>query len=121
MLTFGQQHDIARDKVLREELLLLSLPHHAGIRRQQALERRRGLLRLVFLPEAKGTIDQVDQNGIKLGPNGLLCQLVTQYMTWFRHEGILLGSPLLDPGFDPIGTPEIDEQLFQWHPTFGGT
>ena len=66
-------------------------------------------------------IEGVPVNGIKLGPNGLLCQLVTQYMTWFRHEGILLGSPLLDPGFDPIGTPEIDEQLFQWHPTFGGT
>ncbi len=43
----------------------------------------------------------------------LLCQLFTQYITWFRHEEILLGSPLLDTGFDPIGTPEIDEQLFQ--------
>ena len=62
-----------------------------------------------------------NQNGIQLGSNGLLYQLVTQYLTWFRHEGILLGAPLLDPGFDPIGTPEIDEQLFQWHPTFGGT
>ncbi len=44
------------------------------------------------------------RNGIQLSSNGLLYQLVTQHMTWFRHEGILLRSPLLDTGFDPIGT-----------------
>ena len=59
-------------------------------------------------PPDVGTWTGFDRNGIQLRSNGLLYQLVTQYMTWFRHEGILLRSPLLDPGFDPIGTRGVD-------------
>src|SRR5262245_3181431 len=70
--------------------------------------------RLVIVRHAWGetwsrTFAGKDLNGIQLSSNGLLYQLVTQYMTWFRHEGILLGSPLLDPGFDPIGTRGVDQ------------
>ena len=42
-------------------------------------------------------------------------------MTWFRHEGILLRSPLLDTGFDPIGTRGVDKQLLPGHSTVGFT
>src|SRR4029450_12813671 len=60
-------------------------------------------------------------NGIQLSSNGLLYQLITQHMTWFRHEGILLRSPLLDTGFDPIGTRGVDKYLLPGHSTVGFT
>ena len=60
-----------------------------------------------------------NRNGIQLGSNSLLCQLVTQYMTWFRHEGILLRSPLFHTGLHSIRPPGIDEQLLQRYPTVG--
>src|SRR5216683_4228585 len=71
--------------------------------------------------ETLRTFVRFDRNGIQLSSNGLLYQLVTQHMTWFRHEGILLRSPLLDTGFDPIGTRGVDKQLLPGHSTVGCT
>ena len=56
MLTFGEQHDISRDEFLSEPALLLAVTYDARIRRQQAPERRGGLLGFVFLPETKGVL-----------------------------------------------------------------
>ena len=61
VVPFGQQHHIPRNEFLGEETLLLAVPHDAHVRRQQAPERRGGLLGLVFLPEAKRAVDQIHQ------------------------------------------------------------
>src|SRR5262249_17479184 len=88
----------------------------------RTIKRSKGLREITYAMKPIGqNFHWLDRNGIQLGSNSLLCQLVTQYMTWFRHEGILLGSPLLHPRFHPIRPPGIDEQLLQRYPTAGRT
>ena len=61
VIPFGQQHHIPRDQFLGADPLLLAVPHDTCVWRQQLLQRRRGLLGFIFLPEAKRTVDQIHQ------------------------------------------------------------
>ena len=48
-------------------------------------------------------------NGIKLGSDLLVYQLLLQCLPRFDHQGEALGSPLLDPWFDAMGAKGIHD------------
>jgi hypothetical protein len=51
-----------------------------------------------------------EPNGIKLAPERLPYQLLSQFLPGFEHQGEGLGPPLLDARFHPIRTHGVDAQ-----------
>src|SRR6266542_5821889 len=55
------------------------------------------------------------RNGMKLGSNRSLYQLVTQFVSWLAHEGELFRPPLLHARLHTMRTRRIDDQGHQRH------
>jgi hypothetical protein len=55
-----------------------------------------------------------DPNGMKLGSDLLVYQLLTQYVPGFEHEREALGAPLLDPRLHPMGAEGVHAQRPEW-------
>jgi len=60
-IPFSEEHHISRNELLGEDFLLLSIPQHPHVMRDQLLESLGRLFRAVFLPEAERAVDEVDE------------------------------------------------------------
>ncbi|MPM57745.1 hypothetical protein SDC9_104568 [bioreactor metagenome] len=61
LVALAEQHNVARNKVFRQNTLLRAVPNHARIGGQHVAQRLRGFPRAKFLPEAEYAVDDVDQ------------------------------------------------------------
>jgi hypothetical protein len=69
-----------------------------------------GLARRSAALASHATKEGSDTNGMKLAPELLVYQLLTQFLPGFEHQGEALGPPFLDPQLYSMRSDRVDDQ-----------